>query len=203
MAGFAGAERFGNWRGFRAMTFNLRARMKASLVAQLKKEGMYLESQMKKGIQEQAPGGKPFPPLHPFTIAMKTKGGRAKTQRLINSMQLVKSITSKLVSEDEMFVGLLRTSLHRRTGASGKTSYSLANIGMIQEYGAVIPADTKSQKGRRVRAWLNYNGLHLKASTVAVRIPPAPFVGPTADAEREGVQKRLAEAAMAPLLGAR
>ena len=46
----------------------------------------------------------------------------------------------------------------------------LAGIGAVQEFGATIQVTDK------MRAWLHYNGLHLKASTTTINIPVRSFL---------------------------
>lgn len=79
------------------------------------------------GIQNQAPGGIPFTPLKPSTLAAR-RGKRLRGKKiLIATAQLWRSITVQPFG-DQVFVGVLRTAM-RRDGTSG------ANIAAVHEFG--------------------------------------------------------------------
>lgn len=89
------------------------------------KNALLLVREIKRGIRDQAPGGKQFAPLAQVTIDRK-----GSSKALIDTGFLVNSITQKIMS-DRAFIGLLRTSLY-------KGGESAANIGTIMEYGCTI-----------------------------------------------------------------
>lgn len=89
------------------------------------KNALLLVREIKRGIRDQAPGGKQFAPLAQVTIDRK-----GSSKALIDTGFLVNGITQKIMS-DRAFVGLLRTSIY-------KSGESAANIGAIMEYGCTI-----------------------------------------------------------------
>ena len=89
------------------------------------KAAMLLVREIKLGIRNQAPGGKPFVPLAESTIDKK-----GSSKALIDTGFLINAITQKIVN-DQAFVGILR-------GSVGKDGTDRANIGAIMEFGATI-----------------------------------------------------------------
>lgn len=121
--------------------------------------GSYSAGEIKKGIISQAPGGKPFKPLHPLTVARK-KSSKA----LIDHGDLLNSATYRVISPEEILVGVNRT-------ARGKNGP--VNIAALHEYGCTIAVTPK------MRGYLHSQGLHLKASTNFIHIPERSFLRAT------------------------
>jgi hypothetical protein len=119
-------SRFGDWdRAKRLLTNGLDQRLARAIRQATIKNALLLVREIKRGIRDQAPGGKQFAPLAQVTIDRK-----GSSKALIDTGFLVSSITQKILS-DGAFVGLLRTSVY-------KDGESVANIGAIMEYGATI-----------------------------------------------------------------
>ena len=119
-------SRFGDWeRAKRLLTNGLDQRLARAIRQATIKNAVLLVREIKRGIRDQAPGGKQFPPLAQVTIDRK-----GSSKALIDSGFLINSITQKILS-DGAFVGLLRTSAY-------KDGESVANIAAIMEYGATI-----------------------------------------------------------------
>jgi phage gpG-like protein len=108
----------------------------ASMVG-LNAVGGWYAQEVQKGIISQAPGGKPFRPLSPMTIAArKRKRGKPSTKALIDTADLMNSMTHKM-GKKSVFIGLLRTAMHKESGLP------TANLGSVHEYGTAngrIPA---------------------------------------------------------------
>ncbi len=124
------------------------------------KVGNYGASEVKKGIRSGAPAGKTFAPLSPVTIAQK-----GSSKPLIDKGDLIGSITYELPSRDTVFIGVKKT-------AKNKDGTSEANIAAVHEFGCTIPVTSK------MRAYLHYQGIHLKSSTKYISIPARPFLSP-------------------------
>lgn len=119
-------SRFGDWDRAKALLANGFSQRLATAVRQATiKNALLLVRETKRGIRDQAPGGKQFEPLAQVTIDRK-----GSSKALIDTGFLVNAITQKIIS-DGAFVGLLRTSIR-------KDGESVANIGAIMEYGATI-----------------------------------------------------------------
>lgn len=138
--------------------------------------GVYMAGKIRKGIRDSAPGGKAFVPLHEFTLKMRQ--GKS-TKPLIWWGDLLNAVTYQ-IDGDSVFVGVLRTARAKAKKRDRGEGY-LANIAEIQEHGRIIRVTPK------MRAWLHRHGLHLKATTNFIRIPPRPFIKPTGEAEAENV----------------
>ncbi len=113
------------------------------------KVGNYGASEVKKGIVN---GN--FTPLHPFTIIRKSS-----SKPLIDHGDLIGSVTYQVLDDnDKIFIGVNK----------GKE----VNIAIVQEFGCTIRVTPK------MRAYLHYQGLHLKESTEFIHIPARPFLRP-------------------------
>ena len=139
------------------------ARMKAKLTVAAKKVGAYGASAVKKGIVSGAPGGKKFVPLSPMTIANK-----GSSSPLIDKGDLVGSVTYATPNENTVFIGV-------RKSAKSKDGGALANVAAVHEFGCTIRVTPK------MRAYLHYQGIHLKSSTQYISVPPRPYLRPTLD----------------------
>ena len=129
----------------------------SKLVAGLKraaeKVGNYGASEVKKGIVSGAPGGQKFLPLSDWT-----KEKKKSSKPLIDKGDLVGSITYQVIDGEKIFIGVKK----------GKE----VNIAAVHEFGCTIPVTPK------MRAYLHYQGIHLRASTQFINIPPRPFLRP-------------------------
>jgi phage gpG-like protein len=121
-----GVERFGDWdKAKRLLGSGLNQRLTLAIRNATIKNALLLVREIKRGIRDQAPGGKQFAPLAQVTIDRK-----GSSKALIDTGFLLNSITQKIVSNGA-FVGLLRTSI-------SKDGENVANIGAIMEYGCTI-----------------------------------------------------------------
>lgn len=164
------AIKTGDWDKALEFFDDLDARFERAVKKALTRVGAYVSSQVKRGIRSQAPGGKEFTPLTEFTI--KRKGS---SKALIDHGDLIGAITFKLIDDETVFVGLLRS-------ARDKDGEELVNLGHIHEFGRVIKVTPKMRGFFR-----HVFGVNLKPSTDAVRIPERPFLRPVLEAEADKV----------------
>ena len=115
--------------------------------------GNYGASEVKKGIVSSAPGGQKFVPDSSMTIARK-----GSSKPLIDKGDLVGSITYQVIDSNNVFIGVKK----------GKE----VNIAAVHEFGCTIGVTPK------MRAYLHHQGVHLRASTQYIVIPPRPFLRP-------------------------
>lgn len=163
-------KKIGDWDKIAAELNAMPQKYQQAKALALQRVGIYLVRQVKKGIESQAPGGKSFRPLHPYTIDRKES-----SKALIADSDLIGSVDHE-VEKNAVFVGLLRTT-------TNKKKQSLENLGWIHEYGCLI------QVTERMRNYLHSQGLHLNPATKVIKIPARPFLGPVADAEEDNAIK--------------
>ncbi|MHB9037896.1 MAG: phage virion morphogenesis protein [Armatimonadota bacterium] len=121
-----GVERFGDWdKAKRLLGGDLNQRLNLAIRAATIKNALLLVREIKRGIRDQAPGGKQFAPLAQVTIERK-----GSSKALIDTGFLLSSITQKIMS-DGAFVGLLKTSV-------SEDGENVASIAAIMEYGCTI-----------------------------------------------------------------
>lgn len=169
-------EKYGDWDKALKFFSTLESRYDAAIKRALNRVGVYVRDKIKQGIRDQAPGGQAFVPLSEFTISRK-KSSKA----LIDHGDLIGSITFKLVGNDAVFVGVLRT-------ARGKQGQDLVNIAEVHEFGAIVPV-TPKMRG----FFAGVFGVHLKKTTKAIRIPARPYLRPVLEAEADAVIKIFEE----------
>lgn len=115
--------------------------------------GNYGASQVKKGIVSGAPDGQTFVPNSLLTVQRK-----GSSSPLIDKGDLVGSVTYQVIDANNVFVGVKK----------GKE----VNIAAVHEFGCTIGVTPK------MRAYLHHQGVHLRASTQYINIPPRPFLRP-------------------------
>lgn len=122
--------------------------------------GNYGASEVKKGIQSGAPGGQKFAELSALTIERK-----GSSKPLIDHGDLIGSITYQVTNNEEtVFIGVKKGTKHGEGDA--------IQIARVHEFGCTIEVTPK------MRAFLHYEGIHLKASTTHIHIPARPFLRP-------------------------
>ena len=147
------------------------SRLKGKLHQAAARVGNYGASEVKKGIRSGAPAGQKFAPLHPATIAHK-----GSSKPLIDKGDLLGSVTYEIPAPDTVFIGVKKT-------ANGGADQ--ANIAAVHEFGCTIAVTPK------MRAYLHYEGIHLKAATQYIHIPARPFLRPIFNSNefRENIAK--------------
>ena len=125
------------------------------------KVGNYGVSEVKKGIQSGAPAGQKFEPLQALTVW--TKGS---SKPLINHGDLLGSVNYQVFNDnDSVFIGV-------KKGVKRSDGEDAVQIAAVHEFGCTIAVTPK------MRAYLHYQGIHLKAETTHIHIPPRPFLRP-------------------------
>ena len=145
------SELIGNWDKI-ASLFNSSA-LNSFLHKAAERVGNEGRSMVIQGIKSGAPGGMPFKPLSPVTIANK-----GSSKPLINHGDLIGSVTYEVLDNNHVFIGVKK----------GQE----ANIAAVHEFGCTIRVTQK------MRAYLHHNGIHLKTSTQYIHIPARPFLRP-------------------------
>ncbi len=134
------------------------ARIAAGIQQAAARVGNYGTSEVKKGIVSGAPGSQKLAPLSPITIARK-----GSSKPLIDKGDLVGSVTYQVIDSNNVFIGVKK----------GKE----VNIAAVHEFGCTIGVTPK------MRAYLHYQGVHLRASTQYIHIPARPFLRPVLQSE--------------------
>lgn len=173
-------EKFGDWGRAADILKRANANVQQAVRRAVLQEAHYARAKIVEGFREQAPGGKRWAPLSPFTLAARVARGFRGTKALIDRGDLRNSITV-LERPEGAFVGVLR----QATGADGKSLY---NVAVIHEQGAgpiIIPV---SPQMRRYLHWKFRAGGMSDPPTygnpvevIVVIIPPRPFIGPVFD----------------------
>ena len=172
---------------------DLRGRLQRAVVESC----VLLVGEIKSGILDQAPGGRRFPPLHPYTVKRRldqlsakvrarvarmggeTEGGGSGHKRLVANGDLLSAIGYALARDGlSGTVGVNR----QAKSASGR---SMVDIARVQFEGATIRVTEK------MRAYLAATGLPLRRTTTHLVIPAADPIRPTYQANRERIIERL------------
>lgn len=153
-------------------------RMSLALKKAMLRVGFEAEVDVKKGIRDGAPGGKPFARLSSYTVARK-----GSSKPLIRHGDLMGSVTHQNVDALTVWVGV-------KKGRANADGSDYADIAAVHEYGCTIKVTPK------MRAFLYHEGLHLKKTTTAIRIPKRSFLQATLDgrAFRKKMRQILAAA---------
>lgn len=157
----------------------------------LLQEAEFFRTKIVEGIRDQAPGGKAFKPLSPYTIAMRYFMRLRSDKALIERGDLIRNIVVHRVDANNVFVGILR-------GAVNSEGKDLVNIAKIHEYGAGPYVVRMTRKMRMFLAMV-FRQMQIPAShgghgsgEIVITIPPRPFLGPVFDKygeEREATER--------------
>jgi len=194
-------KKVGSWAEVERLLATGSRRVAAALDKATLQEGQFLRTKIVEGIREQAPGGRPFLPLAPTTLAIRQFRGFRGEKALLVQGDLRNSITV-VKDGDRVLVGVLRTARNR----AGK---SLVDIAALQEHGSRPIVMRLTPKARAFlhaafrRAGLDRPGSGAPGIGIAiVQIPPRPFLAPVLEkfGRREDVERRFRER-VAKLLG--
>lgn len=201
-------------RGFMnnlSVIYHMKQMIERSIQGAVAKGAHELMRDMREGLRDQSPGGKPIKPLSPMTIALRSmprmgtkaaanktlkKAGKVGTKALIRHGDLLRSIKAERSGSESWTVGVHRGARGKKTGAD------MANIAAIQNYGSEHTV-TVTEKMRRFSMVLMSMGI-LKApwrvgQVMKIKIPPRPFLTDAYDywgkSANEAFAKRLAEVA--------
>ena len=178
----------GDWAMARRLLTGAPVKLKAAVGTAIRQEAQLLRKDIVQGITKQAPGGKPFKPLSPLTLAARKMKGRGGTKALMVRGDLRNAVAA-IVKGDEAFVGVPRK-------ARGKDGKSVVDVAEVQEFGAgpiVIPMTPAMR--RFLFALLRRAGVEKSGGSgrgvVVVQIPARPFLRPAFKQFEKGAQKRF------------
>ena len=147
---------------------------------------------VKKGIKDQAPGGKRFRPLSAWTLALRKFRRFRGTKALIVSGDMRNAMThvySK--SRQEGFAGILYKT-------KSKDGQQMTNIAEIHEFGTKPFAVKRTPKMRKFLAMvasksglISYSPNYRGKGVYIIKIPARPFLGPTFEAWKKGLGDRI------------
>jgi hypothetical protein len=169
-------------------------RVKEAIDKALLQEAQFFRTKIVEGLREQAPGGQPFAPLAPTTLAIRRFRGFKGTKALMVRGDLRNSITV-VKQPGGVFVGVLRT-------ARGKGGQSLVNVAAVHEFGSRPITIKLTPKARRfLHAAFRAAGLDAPAADrpgtgiAVIKVPARPFLRPVFEkyGEAEEVAKRFLE----------
>jgi hypothetical protein len=178
----------GDWAKAASLLRSGPLKMRGAIGMALRQEAQLLRKEIVQGITRQAPGGEPFRPLSPLTIAARKLAGFGGTKALMRRGDL-RNAVSVVVKEHEAFVGILRK-------AKGKDGRSLVNLAEVHEYGKgpiIIPMTPAMR--RYLFLLLKRAGVTKKTGggkgVVVTSIPARPFLRPAFDKFSRGARKRF------------
>lgn len=188
-------------------------KLKAAINSAVYAEALHAVAQIKKGIKEQAPAGKPFKPLDPLTLMLRQAKGFRGRKALIVTAALMNAVAAKKLGPGVVAVGVF-------PGGGKVKGLPVHEIARINEYGSSMTIRVTP----RMRAWLmaQIRKLHgqqyekgkgrdakgrfmsrtklpagkgkLKRGVMVIKIPPRPFISPVLKvlkANRASVNMRL------------
>lgn len=178
----------GGWADASRIATTMQGRFQKALDRAVMREAQFLRGKMVQGIASGAPGGNPFRPLSPMTLALRAAGGFGGSKPLIRTGSLRSSITVVKVGGGRVFIGVHRSA----KGADGK---SLANVAALMEFGGT---STHTLRQRRyLMAKLRQAGISMPSGGGGgvpiggkIVIPARPFVQPVIAAYAKPAQVR-------------
>jgi hypothetical protein len=167
----------GDWQLARQLVSTAQKRLKDATDKAVLQEAQFFRTKVVEGIREQAPGGQPFKPLAPTTLAIRRFRGFKGTKALLVHGDLRNSIVV-VKQPGGVFVGVLRT-------AKGKDGQALVNVAAVHELGSRPIVVKLTPKARRfLHAAFRAAGLDRpagdKPSTgiAVIKVPARPFLRP-------------------------
>jgi len=177
--------KIGDWRLAHRLVTTARRRFKDTTDKAVLQEAQFFRTKVVEGIREQAPGGQPFKPLAPTTLAIRRFRGFKGTKALIVRGDLRNSIVV-VKQPGGVFVGVLRT-------AKGKDGQALVNVAAVHEHGSQPIVVKLTPKARRfLHAAFRAAGLGRpagdKPSTgiAVIKVPARPFLRPVFEKYADG-----------------
>lgn len=183
----------GPWRAVISSTDRLAAGGFGRAVDEaIKREALLMLKFVGEGFKNQGLK-RPWTKLSPVTLAIRRKAGFGGSKILQVSNSLRRSVQMKRSASGRgYFVGVHRTA----TGAKGKP---LINVAAVHEgpFPTLIPCDTKSEKGIKVRKFFLAMFLQgkikapLKHNRAVLVIMPRPFLKPAFEKAKKGGAERM------------
>ena len=131
----------GDWKDAARILAGGGKRLQAAVDRAVLQEAQFFRTKVVEGIREQAPGGQPFKPLAPTTLAIRRFRGFKGTKALLVRGDLRNSIVV-VRKPDGVFVGVLRT-------AKGREGQPLVNVAAVHEFGSRPIVVKLTPKARR------------------------------------------------------
>ena len=189
-------KKTGDWARARHFLAKNPSGGKAAIGIALRQEAQLLRKNIVHGLTSQAPGGEPFAPLSPLTLAKRELYNFSGTKALLVRGDLRNAITV-IVQGDTAFVGVPRK-------ARGKDGKELVDVARVHEFGSdpiIVPVTPKMRKFLFVL--LRQAGQEPSGSGkgfVVLSIPARPFLRPVFHQFVKGVKQRFLQR-VATLLG--
>lgn len=165
----------------------------AALQTAIVQDAHFLRGEIIKGIDSQAPAGKPFVAHSPITVAVRQMRGFSGTKILIGPTGSLRGgVTVFPLPDGGAFVGVHRS-------ARSKDGKSLVRIAQIHEEGRDWEQQRTAKQRRFLFAAMKRAGITPEprggGTTVKMRIPARPFIGPIVEelGTQEKVTARVAE----------
>lgn len=188
-------QKVGPWGPALASMGGMSGRFQRAVERAVKIETTVLRDQIRKGIRDQAPGGVPFKPLKDTTLAVRFFRRKRSTKALIVDADLLRSVNVKFSGRG---VGIHATvGVHKE--ARGRSGKDMVNIAAVHEFGTkpfAVPLTPKAI--RFIMAAFRAAGLPPKSGgsggrrVAIIQIPARPYLRPTFDKWRKGIQERFA-----------
>ena len=184
----------GDWAEAKRILMTMRRRLPAAATAALLQEAEYLRGHMVRGLLSGAPGGVPFKPLSPMTLAVRRLLGFGGTKILMVSGTMVGSINVSRVGRG-VFVGI-RRGTHFRTGKGGSGG-DVLNIALLHEKGRTWSVRFTDKQRKLLFAARKQAGLPIGGGGGGGRrkitIPARPFIGPVLNkyGKKNDIRKRF------------
>jgi hypothetical protein len=171
----------------------LRKAAPKALQTAILQDAHFLRGEIIKGIDSQAPAGKPFDAHRPITVAVRQLNGFSGTKILIGPTGSLRAgVTVKPLPDGGAFVGVHRS-------ARTKDGRSLVRIARIHEEGRAWEQERTAKQRRFLFLAMKRAGItpvpRGGGTTVKIRIPARPFIGPIAETlgTEDKVAARVAE----------
>lgn len=179
----------GEWRRARRLLTGSANKLRRGMEAAVREEAKRARSEVVRGIQKQAPGGKQLDRPSPLTLASRQLEGVRGRSALRASGELLRAITYVARGLDA-FVGI-------KGSARGSDGRSLAKVADAQEHGTGPIAIPMTPAMRRFLGVLRARGGAAGergdgGGVVVVTVPARPFLKPSFDAAVRGARRRLA-----------
>jgi hypothetical protein len=184
-------KKAGDWDLARRVLTGMPERLERAVDQALRQEAQLLRSEVVKGITSQAPGGRPFEPLAPNTLASRRLKRFRGTKALLRNADLRNAI-QPIVRNGQMFVGVPRK-------AKGRDGASLVDVARLNEFGSdpiVIPITPKMRRFlHALRKEAGGSGGASSSSgvpgVIVTRIRARPFLRPAVEQYRRGGRTRF------------
>jgi hypothetical protein len=180
----------GDWQRAQQILATAAKRIDRALHQAILQEAHRIRADMVKGLVSGAPAGRRFAPHSPVTLLIRKGGGFGGSKVLVHRGDLLGSIVVVPLRPGAAFVGVKRR--------SGKG----VDIARLHEFGKTY----RMRPGQRRFIFAHLRKAGIKpvrrggGSTVTIRVPPRPFIGPIVESVNvQAMKRRIERAVMAAL----